>query len=159
MKYLTLGVVIVAMLLLSCSLPDDEIELVSPKDDAVLNVDNLVKDTFMFREDSFYIITHQIPLQWEMFEGLERYCVVIRTDSSGSCKLIQVYAGVEEMVCVVFNFRKEVGHVSQDGSLVPDTINVHPPFYLWVVFPTDLDGYPIGDGTQSETWSFTVVKN
>lgn len=166
MKYLALGVVIVVMLLSGCSLLNDEIKLVSPKDGAILNLDDLSRDTSFHNEGASYTICYLASFQWKVFESrmpdgtIAGYAVYFDPSSEADKTIFGLDPPFEESLCIEVSVAEERGRVSEDSKLVPDTtIIFYQQLYWYVEASVFIADEQICEYVQSETWSFTVVKD
>ena len=164
-----LCVTVVVVFLGGCALSadDDEIRLISPKDGAVLDVDDLAKDT-CFQQGVCYYICAIVPLQWEAYPDTAIGCYEIKvynTDSNELCLW-----GFFPADTILYHWRivEENGYVGEDGSLIPDTATVMnmPPEHFPLSCDWRIDGHNVTSNlenrwrvAESEIWSFTVVKN
>lgn len=160
MKYLTLGVVIVAMLLSSCSLSNDEIELISPEDGAILNIDKLPKDTTL-QSNYNYQIQALLLLQWEAYPdtAIDSYEIEVYNIDSNNICWWEVY--LADSLCCEFPIPVEHGSIDEDGSLIPEEVQLFPRSYDWRVDGCIGGVEPVSRWriAESEIWSFTVVKD
>lgn len=164
-----LSAIITAALFLSCALPaDDEIRLISPKDGAILDVDDLSKDTsFFYHTFHVYYIYAIVPLRWESCSdtAIDFYDVSVYGADSNSISGGR-YFPADSTLCFRFYVLIDKGRIDEDSSLISDTtvLGPHPSlpqFYDWRV-----DGCSLTEGdlqrwriAESEIWSFTVVKD
>lgn len=168
MKRLALGVVIVAMLLSGCSPLNDEIELVSPEDGAILNVNNLRADT-TFGQDGIHIVSiyYKAPFRWKdnglfdqdyyilEFSDQPKYGDTVRFNIWISLMVSPEETEHEFMVVLA----RADGYMDEDSHFILDTTIIYSPFTYWRVSTYLVETDEADEYTYSETWSFTVVKD
>ena len=172
-----LSAIITAALFLSCilSTDDDEIRLISPRDGAILDVDDLSKDTCFYSGggDSSYQISVIVLLRWEacIDTAIDRYEIEVYDTDSNEVFGWESFPA-DSTLCYTFYICEEIGHVGEDGSLIPDTTQSSIWQGNWMprLFPQSYDwrvdgcisveaAAPTWRIAESEIWSFTVVED